>query len=318
MADMSFTTRFVSFQLMIIAPFVAGYLTKHRYARPEVFAKRLIRANLMVFEPLIALWSIWGLNLKADLVYLPMAGLAMVLTGLLLGRALVGCAHLTGPSRASFIISASIANHGFTMGGFICYLFFGEKGLGLSFIFLSYFMPYIFLVIFPYARSSGGFRRLNFIRDFVFNPQNLPLYAIITAVALRASGLERPRIFFPIDALLMVSIALYYFTLGINFAFGDLLAFRREHALLGGIRFLLLPALVLAVLVTVHLDPLCEAVILIEAFMPTAVYSVMSSVLFDLDVKRASSMFVFNTVVFLAVGLPCLMLFKGVLLRLIA
>lgn len=315
---MSFTTRFILFQIMIIVPFALGALTKHRFTHPEQFTKRLIRVNLMALEPLIALWTIWGLHLKADLVYLPIAGLLMVLVGLLLGIVLVPLIRLEGPSRSTFIISASIANHGFTMGGFLCYLFLGEKGLGLSFIFLSYFMPYIFLVIFPYARSAREDHRPRFVRDFLLNPQNLPLYAIVTAIALRALGYERPRIFFPIDALLTVSIGLYYLTLGINFTFGDLWAYNRDNLLLCGVRFLLIPVLTLIVLGVIHLDPFVEAVILIESCMPAAVYSVMSAVLFDLDAPRASSMFVFNTVVFLLVMLPGLFLCKDVLLRIIA
>jgi len=83
------------------------------------------------------------------------------------------------------------------------------------------------------------------------------------------------------------------------------------------VRFLMIPALALILLGLIPLDADIETVILIEAFMPAAVYSVMASVLFDLDTKRASSLFVFNTIVFLGVVLPLMLLFKTALLRII-
>ena len=205
------------------------------------------------------------------------------------------------------------------MGGFLCYLLLGERGLALSFIFISYFMPFIFLVIFPYARlvQAGARSGPTFIRDFVLNPQNMPLYALMAAIILRMLGCVRPTVFFPTDILLMISISLYYFTLGVNFTVRDLWAFNRDNVLLCLVRFLMVPALALIILARLSLDAGIETVILIEAFMPAAVYSVVASVLFDLDAKRASSLFVFNTVVFLACVLPILLLFKTALLRII-
>ena len=148
---MAILTRFVLFQALIILPFIIGMAGKGRFRieNPSAFTKRLIRVNLMVFEPVIALWSTWGLVLAGGLIVLPLAGLSLVVVGMLLGgffRRLIG---LTGKKGATFLISSSLANHGFTMGAFLCYLLIGEQGLGLAFIFLSYFMPFIFLVIFP-------------------------------------------------------------------------------------------------------------------------------------------------------------------------
>jgi predicted permease len=50
---------------------------------------------------------------------------------------------------------------------------------------------------------------------------------------------------------------------------------------------------------------------MLEAFMPVAVYSVISSILFDLDSGLASGMFVLNTLFFLFLVLPFIMLASG-------
>jgi len=314
-----FAARFILFQLAIIAPFSLGYCTKQRHVRRENLTKGLIRLNLTVIEPVLVFWSIWGLEMNRELWFLPLAGVLMVLAGLAIGVLMARIRGLETRSRASFIISSSLANHGFTMGGFLCYLVLGEKGLALSFIFISYFMPFIFLVIFPYARlaqAADGLRPA-FIKDFILNPQNLPLYALAAAIVLRLHGCVRPAVPFPTDLLLMASISLYYFTLGINFTVQDLWAFNLDNFLLCLVRFLMIPAVTLMVLTLTPLDGGVETVILIESFMPAAVYSVMTSVLFDLDARRASSLFVFNTVVFLGLVLPGLLLLKTTLLRMI-
>jgi len=316
---MSFAARFILFQLAIIAPFSLGYFTKQRYVRRENLTKKLIRLNLTLIEPVLVFWSIWGLEMNRELWFLPLAGVLMVLSGMAIGAVLTRISGLKERSRATFIISSSLANHGFTMGGFLCYLFLGERGLALSFIFIAYFMPFIFLVIFPYARlvQTGARLRPTFLRDFLLNPQNMPLYALMAAILMRMLGYDRPAVFFPTDLLLMVSISLYYFTLGVNFIIQDLRAFNRDNVLLCMVRFLMVPALAFIVLYLIPLDTDIETVILIESFMPAAVYSVMTSVLFDLDAKRASSLFVFNTIVFLGLVLPILLLFKRALLRII-
>ena len=52
------------------------------------------------------------------------------------------------------------------------------------------------------------------------------------------------------------------------------------------------------------LDPALKAVIQLQAFMPAAIYSMVTAVLFDLDTDLASGLFVCNTVVFLTAVLP--------------
>jgi len=312
---MYLTFKFLLFQAVIILPFVVGIIIKSRLEKPQEFTRRLIMVNLVFIEPVIVFWSIWGLNLRAEFIYLPLAGMLMVMTGLITGKAVAPVLKLNAKSRASFMISSSIANHGFTMGGFVCYLIMGERGLALSFIFLSYFIPYLFLVIFPYARlvSSGETLGLNVLRDFIKSPRNMPLYAMLAAICIRYAGFERPVMYFPIDAILMLSIGIYYLSLGISFTLKDMFMFKKESLLLSVVRFLLIPAIAVVVLYFINLDPAIEAIILIESFMPAAVFSVMSSVLFGLDGRMASTMFVFNTVMFLLFVLPMLFLFYKVL-----
>jgi predicted permease len=310
---MSATLRFVIFQIMIIVPFLSGTLFRSKIPYSHQFTKKIIRINLILIEPVIALWSIWGLGLSRDMILLPISGLILVVIGLASGWVFVPALGLREKKRTSFLISSSLANHGFTMGAFLCYLFWGERGLGLAFIFLSYFMLYIFTVIFPYAQMVSTSQRysLSFIKNFLLNMQNMPLAAIIAGLMLQAVGLERPRIYFPIDILIIISIAVYYFALGINFTTSDIVSSLRENIALCIIKFLIVPFFAFAILCSVSLDPHVEAVILIQSFMPAAIYSVVASVLFGLDTRLSSNLFVLNSIFFLVMVLPLLFIFRG-------
>jgi predicted permease len=142
----------------------------------------------------------------------------------------------------------------------------------------------------------------------------MPLYAFFFALALQGCGFKRPDIFFPIDILLMIAIALYHFPLGINFEFKEVLSSRKENTALGMIKFFIIPMITFLVLRWVAFDPQLEVVIMLQSLMPTAVYSVMVPVLYDLDAKLASSLFVVNTLIFLIIVLPIVFMLKTSLL----
>jgi len=310
---MSLSIKFILFQVLIIVPFIGGYFLRGRVPETDSLAKKIVMANLVLIEPPAIFWSIWGLSVSTDLLYLPAAGLAMVIAGFVLGRAFLPLLKLEGRSRATFIISSSLANHGFTMGGFLCFLFAGEKGLALSAIFVSYFIPYTFLFIFSYARRAGSDESGAGIEwyKYLINPQNMPLYAVILALLMNLFRVPRPDILFPVDLFIMISVVLYYLTLGTSFSFRDLGTSLKENALIAIIKFMILPAAAFMILDRLELSPLVESVIMIQSFMPAAVYSVVTSILFNLESRLASGIFVVNTLAFIILVLPVLFLIYG-------
>lgn len=306
------TIRFVLFQGVIILPFMGGYFLKQRIHDAEHATKRIINTNLALVEPVVALWSIWGLKLTGGLTALPVAGFCTVCLGLLFGILLVRFVGGSTKKRATFLISSSLANHGFTMGAFICYLFMGERGLGLAFIYISYFMLFLYTVIFPYARKTGqGPGTEKSLRRYFISLQNMPLYAVLLALLLHALGISRPNVPAPIELLIMVSVAAYYFSLGINFSFGDMRNIGKESAALACIKFLLVPAVIIGLLSLLPIEGALKKVIIIQSFMPAAIYSVISSLLFDLDSRLASGLFVSNTLLFIFVVFPVMFFVLG-------
>ena len=193
----------------------------------------------MLLEPPVIFWSIWGLQMRHDMAVLPVAGLCIVTAGFLLGRLSLPLLRLEGTARKTYLISASLANHGFTMGGFICYLFMKETGLALSSIFIIYFMPYTFLVIFSYAQAGPGTFTLRSARDFILSYRNMPLFAALAALSLLAAEIPRPRLDPPVDLVMMLSVVLYYWTLGLGFDLRSGFSLSRGQATLAAVKFLL-------------------------------------------------------------------------------
>jgi len=310
---MSIYLKFILFQAAVVIPFVAGACARRRINAPQHSTRNLVRINIIGLEPLIVLWCAWGLKISPVIMILPVAGFGIIATGVMAGSCAAKLLKLSGKRRQTFLISSSLANHGFTMGGFLCYFFLGEQGLGLSALFCLYFIPYVYCLVFPYARA-GSSKKISFrgfFKKFALDSQNLPLFAMTAGLFLNAAGIRRPDIAFPVNALLMASIALYYFTLGISFTQGAIHGIRKELIAVSAIKFVIVPGLTFIVLSLLPLALSVKTVIQLQSFMPAAIYSMVTAVLFDLDTDLASGLFVCNTVVFLTAVLPLLFLLKG-------
>ena len=114
--------KFILFQMMVILPFIAGFFLKKKLADPSVFSRKLVRVNIIALDPLIALWSIWGLDLSGGLFMLPAAGYFFSGAGFLIGLASPGWPTFENKSRKTFLISSCLANHLFHHGRIIAIL----------------------------------------------------------------------------------------------------------------------------------------------------------------------------------------------------
>ena len=311
---MSETLKFALIQVVILAPFITGYLTQNKFKNPEQTTRAILRCNIIIIEPLIVMWCIWGLKFTSDLIFLPFAGFFLAVLGLFFGFLFSPFLNIKGIGKQTFLISSSLANHGFTLGGFLCYLFLGEKGLGLSIILVLYFIPYVYGFIFPSAKIATKkiLPSARSLRELILDPHNMPLFALFLTIMLRLSGITRPDVNFPIETLLVLSVSLYYLSLGINFSGLEIRNLKNAHLSLAVIKFVMVPLTVFFIIRILNPDPAVTAIIIIQAFMPAAIFSVVTSVLFNLDAKMASSLFVFNTMIFLIVILPIMFIYKNI------
>ncbi len=310
---MDATSRYLMFQAVVILPFLLGYQIAKNSSYQDNYTKKITRFNIIVIEPIIMLWSTWGQKLSPDLIFLPLAGFFLVILGLGMGRFFVRFLDLSPKSRATYLVSSSLANHGFTMGSFVCYLILKEKGLALGAIFLTYFHFYVYLLVFPYANKVNRNSKFTWqmLLKSIFAWQSLPLLAVLISIMFHLLKIERPQIYFPFENLLMVSIGLQYFSLGTTFKLKNIATSIKANVFLALSKFLFVPLVTSVLLGLVNLDHDLKLVILIESFMPAAVFSVVTSILFDLDSALASGLFVVNTILFIVAVLPFIFLLQS-------
>ena len=304
--------RYLVFQLFIILPFILGYFFKKKYPQAENNVKKIVKLNLLTFQSLLFFLSCLKLQLNRSLVVLPISGMLIVITGFVIGMCFVRIFSFLYEDRVNFQISASLGNHGFTMGGFICYLILDEIGLNYSVLFVSYFTFYFSFFLFPYARSkSKSNLQNNFgILSYIIQDYNLSFVFIVSGLILNYFGLKAEYFsFIPLNLILYISVSIQFFSLGLTFHFNSIGQYIKAHVVLGSIKFLLLPFFVISVLHFTNFSEIIEKVIIIEAFMPVAVFSVITSALFDHNTRYASSLFVVNTLVFIVIVLPFIFIF---------
>ena len=279
-----------------------------RYIRPpwERHSKNLTRLTLLLVEtPMICL-IFWGIEVGTLVSHLPLSlvGVAVLSLSGVAGRLVAG--RYTWPRQATgtFTVAAMLSNNGPTLGGFICLLYLGGEGLELSQVWALLLVPYFFTAVFMVARAFSAGEKLGFkdvVKANFRDPISvLPIAATVIGLALSVcklpfpASLEGPR-----SVLVFVSVALYSLSFGVGMHLRRIL--RSWSALLGmlPVKFVAAPlfGVCLAFLFGYRpgTDPLAFKVIVIQASMPVAIWSVVACKLFDLDGDLAVGLWIFST-----------------------
>ncbi|MDW7975448.1 MAG: hypothetical protein RMI35_02715 [Leptospiraceae bacterium] len=315
-------------QFLLLLPLGIGYLLKRvislqmQTVNLDRISKGILKFNLIFLEPLIVVWFIWKLHFSINTFFLPFSGLILVVIGFFLG--MLFFRKYSKRNFLTLVVISSLANHGYTMGGVMSYFFLGEEGLSKSLIFISYFYFYLYGFLFPWIhiqKEKTAQNYENFVNIFISHLfdfkdyRNYPIYGLFVGLALFLMQIPIPKVdildFF-MKFIVYVSIVLYYFHLGWVLVVRKMFLYFKEFLWVGFIKFLLLPVLVLGILNFIpssFLSSLDKQIIVMMSFMPSAVYSIITSSLFSLNRDLSSSIFVLTTLFFLFLVFPLLVLF---------
>ena len=313
---MSVSAKFAAIAALIVASTLGGWLFGRRGWLGERWAEVLMTIVLVAGYPSVGLLAIWATKLTGPDAWLPSLGIVHILLMALASWALAAALGWDRQRRGLFVIAGSAGNIGFTMGGFVIYLLWGDQGLGLASIYAQILTPMTVLLYYPLARhysrsaGSGGLARL-MLRS-LFDWRSLGLPAALVAVGLSVGGIPRPTW---IDRLNIVDVLMFLVTGMAYFSIG--LRLRSEHIkpalpMVGWslpMRFVLGWALGWALAAATlwspwPMDELARNVLIIESFVPTAVTMVGVANMFGLLAGQASVVFVANTLAYLALVLP--------------
>ncbi len=311
--------RFGLFELAILIPLVAGFMwRKRRNVSPET-PRRIFWISLLGFETPIYTFLGWGLSLNRELMFLPLIGIIIAGTGLL---ALFAAGKKWGYDRQSLGTLAAcgaLSNQGYFLGGYLCLLLVGERGLALAVLFIFYWNFFIYGFLFPIARWSSGeaehitFEPISAFRQLITDLRAVPLPGFLLGISLNYYGITRPewiRIYLKFAP--PVSSILVLLGVGLTIQASALRSHPKMVAAVSGVKFLLMPAAGIGLALLLGLDRESLTVVAIESACPTAVFSVVISTLFAMNAELAATLLVWTTAVFLAVVCPLLtFLFTG-------
>jgi len=263
----------------------------------------------------LTLWILDLRNLKSIFV-LPVSAVIISITALFIGRIISGFLNHNSKQRGAFLSCAMFSNIGITLGGFICFLVLGEAGFSYALIYVAHFFPFFFTVGFYMARHYNKNYDSSWVsnfKDYVTNPVRfIPTLAMMVGLVFNSTRIERPEILASVNSfLLYVSIIVYSFSIGLTLRFKKIFHYKKEIISISILKFIFNPAVAfLLILITGGSDvigAIPAQVIVIESFMPVAIFSLVLSKLFDFDQDLANSCWI-STTLFIIFILPIIYL----------
>lgn len=271
--------------------------------------------SIYIFLPVSAMLSLWGLpDPKPELLALPLLGLGAYIWG---GGISIFASRLMKLSRAqtgSMFCCGTFTNIG-AIGGLVCLLFLGENTIALVALYRLFEEIYYFSVAFPVSQWFGpeNAGKTFSLKSVKFQPVlAVIVFALLLGIALRAAHIPRPEFFSPLASCCMILATIFLlFSIGLTLRISRIWTSWRECAIMGGIKFIGIPALVIPLAWLMGFGsyenglPLKSVAVLCS--MPVAMTALVPPALFHLDLDLANACWVFTTAA-LVIVLPWLLL----------
>jgi len=142
-------------------------------------------------------------------------------------------------------------------------------------------------------------------------------YSSAAGIALAYSPIPCPAFVFDwyiLKALIFIGSATAYFGIGLRLHVNHLRPHLKSHALVAAVKFIATPLLTLGLLLIARntgIAPppgMLDQTFMLIAFMPTAIQVVIVANLFHLDARMAGSVWLVNTLIFLCLVLPVILI----------
>lgn len=205
----------------------------------------------------------------------------------------------------TYTVGSLLSNNGLTLGGFLCLLYLGSEALELSQIYTLLTVPYFFTVVFLVARNFAPGKNvglLEIIRSNFRDPLTiLPISAMAMGILLSLLGFPFPPFLdLPRTILVFAAVILYSLSFGLGMQIRMMFANVTRYLGVLPVKFLIAPltgiGLGLLFGYSPTSEPLAFKTLVIQAFMPVAIWSVVACKIFELDDNLAVGLWIFTTV----------------------
>jgi hypothetical protein len=300
--------------LFVVIPLVVGYAVGKKGWFPERWIKPVQVFFIVTAQPVIQWFAIWQMTWKWQLAWLPLVGLVLAALNLGVGYMLYRSLPERRKGSESSIFATSLSNMGPTGGNLILLFLFGTQAVGEGTIFISYFMPWTFGLCFPLAaRMAGpGYTGGRSLKGVLLAPHSMPIVGLTLGVVTLAYVPPPDWVKPTLEVLMKMTAPVSLAVLGTRIRISQVRHYVRKIVAVSGAKFLLTPVVGLAMAHLVGFDALTTSVVLVMSLCPVAVFSVVISHIFDLDVDLANSLFLVTSILFFIVIVPLLMLAQEV------
>jgi len=309
--------RLTGMVMVLVGGLLSGYLAGNKLHISERWARKIMTVVLLFFNAPIAVMVIWRMRLTAELIWLPVIGLALMLTVAAISTGLFSFFALERTSRLTLILAAALSNLGYTGGAFVCYVLFGCEGLAMANLYLVLWLPTVYLVFFPLLKMhdlrpdrAGNALTVKSLLDY----RMLPFPGVITAIILNLTDVGYPQFIWRlhiVDILVFTASSLAFFSIGLRVKLYRLRKFFSLYLPLAAVKFVLTPVVAFLLIQLLGLAGQSltigvRNVIMVLSVTPSAVLMVTMSNVFDLDGPLASALWLVTNAGFAAVVVPVL------------
>jgi len=291
---------FLIFLIIVYGFLFLGYGVKRALPATSHISRPLSIYILIFITPVIILNAFWSINFNNILIsQLPVIHVLIVSISLIPAFLIVKILRLNNNEKGSFIACTMFSNIGLTLGGFLCFLLYGEKGLYLAGLYAAFFIPYYYLIGFTLMRTISGkknTRYTNPLSELIRNPSSVvPLSLMGVGLILNLTGIGRPAILNYVATrwLIYISAAGHSFAIGLGLNFQKSIKYIKHSIYISAIKFVFNPLVGFALIYLfgfLGIDDLIPSkVIFIESFMPTAIMSVILVKIFELNEDLSNS-----------------------------
>ena len=272
----------------------------------ENLRKLLQKIALLFFMPISTIGTLWIIKMdNIKIVALPFLGIFALFAGGILGLVVAKLLKLNRKDTGSMFTCGSFANIA-SIGGLVCYLFFGEEGFALVSFYALFVQITYYVVGFPIAKSFSSDMTTNgnlvshlkkvFLDIFVV----VALIYITIGILFNLSGIVRPVFYQTINAVFIpVQTMLLLVSIGLAMKFGRVRDFARECVAVSFIKFTLVPLIVSTIAFLLGYGKieggLPLKVVIVLSSMPVAFTSLIPVSIYNLNLDMANSCWLVTT-----------------------
>ncbi|HHW12736.1 MAG TPA: hypothetical protein GXX33_07020 [Firmicutes bacterium] len=277
--------------------------------------KTLQKIALLGLNPIAFIGAIWVVEWRhAEVAAMPFIGMNNLIVGGILAFLVARLLKMSRYQTGAYIVCGSFANIG-SIGGLVCYYFFGEPGFALVSFYklLEEFLYYA--VGFPIAKSfsssaaggEGFITRLKIIFTDIF--VLVLLGSIWLGFVLNLSGLPRPEFYQQINFIVIpLSSFLLLVSIGMALKFQRMGPYLKPAFLVAAIKFVVVPLIAIGFGTLVGLGKIDNGlplkVVAVLAAMPVGFIAMVPPTIYDLDVDLANTCWIVTTAMSTFIVLP--------------